>query len=111
MSIQEALRIVADTNLLQVFAPKWVLRLPFSKCVFLFVSFTVLLTTSRIQQSNNAYESLTVFMKEQVAARKAEAQDSNSKDAFTLLVKANEQEETKNKLDDAELVGVLFFAF
>lgn len=50
-----------------------------------------------------------MFMKEQVAARKIEAQDSNSKDAFTLLVKSNEQEESKNKLSDDELVGILFF--
>lgn len=59
-----------------------------------------------VRQSNAGYESMALFMKEQVAARKVEIQHSNSKDAFSLLVKANEQEETKYKLSDEELVGV-----
>ncbi|KAE9404988.1 cytochrome P450 [Gymnopus androsaceus JB14] len=90
LSIQEVMRSVADTHMLRIIAPKWVLRLPFQK----------------IQQSNVAYESMASFMNEQVAGRKMEIQDNDSKDAFTLLVKANEQEESKYKLSDDELVGI-----
>ncbi|KAJ3832287.1 cytochrome P450 [Lentinula raphanica] len=66
----------------------WVLKLPFKK----------------IQQSNAAYEAMALFVKEQVIFRKGEIQDSTRKDAFSLLVKANEQEELKYKLSDDELV-------
>ncbi|KAJ3761578.1 cytochrome P450 [Lentinula raphanica] len=90
LSVQEAIRTVADTYMLRVFAPKWVLKLPFKK----------------IQQSNAAYEAMALFMKEQVIARKSEIQDDTRKDAFSLLVKANEQEESKYKLSDGELVVI-----
>lgn len=45
-------------------------------------------------------------MQAQVAERKREIryQDSNKNDAFTMLVKANENESGKFKLDDQELV-------
>lgn len=54
------------------------------------------------------------FMHEQVAERKADirargsdgaVEDSN---AFSMLVRASEEEEGKFKLDDSELVGRLF---
>lgn len=35
-SIQEAIRIVADTNIQAVNLPKWIRRLPFKKCVFMY---------------------------------------------------------------------------
>lgn len=34
MSVQESLRIVADTYMWNITAPKWVLRLPFRKCAY-----------------------------------------------------------------------------
>ncbi|KAJ3973688.1 cytochrome P450 [Lentinula raphanica] len=92
LTVGEAMRTVADTHRLHVFAPKWVLKLPFKK----------------IQQSNAAYEAMALFVKEQVILRKGEIQDSTRKDAFSLLVKANEQEELKYKLSDDELIGNVF---
>ncbi|KAJ3796245.1 cytochrome P450 [Lentinula aff. detonsa] len=92
LSVQEAIRTVADTYMLRVFAPKWVLKLPFKK----------------IQHSNAAYEAMALFMKEHVIARKSEIQNNTRKDAFSLLVKANEQEESKHKLSDDELIGNVY---
>lgn len=56
-----------------------------------------------------AHQQLANFMREQVAERKAEihGQDQVSKtkdDAFTMLVRANEDESGKLRLDDQELV-------
>ncbi|KIK52840.1 hypothetical protein GYMLUDRAFT_49679 [Collybiopsis luxurians FD-317 M1] len=92
MSIQETMQIVTETYMLRVFAPKWVLSLPLKS----------------IRKSNAAYESMALFMKNQVDSRKVEIQDESRKDAFSLLVKANEQEESKNKLSDDELIGNIF---
>lgn len=36
MSIQEAMRIVADTHMLRIFAPEWVRRLPLQRYLLLF---------------------------------------------------------------------------
>lgn len=47
-------------------------------------------------------------MKEQVGVRKQEIQENTRKDAFSLLVKANEQEESKYQLSDDELVRIVF---
>ncbi|KAJ4473118.1 cytochrome P450 [Lentinula aciculospora] len=92
LSIQEALRTVADTYMLRGFAPKWVLKLPFRK----------------IRQSNAAHAAMARFMRDQVVIRKTEIQDNTRKDAFSLLVKANEQEEPKYKLSDDELIGNVY---
>ncbi|KAF8068982.1 cytochrome P450 [Lyophyllum atratum] len=97
MSVQEALRIVADTHMWAIFAPKWLLALPFRK----------------FRQSREAHDQLMGFMRGQVANRKAEisghesAKPSNN-DAFTMLVKANEDETSKLQLDDEELIGNVF---
>jgi len=48
------------------------------------------------------------FMKDQVAARKREIHDGTQKDAFSLLVKANENEESKYQLSDSELIGNVY---
>ncbi|KAJ3878539.1 cytochrome P450 [Lentinula edodes] len=92
LSIQETIRTVADSYMLRVFAPKWVLRIPLKI----------------IQQSNAAYEAMALFMKEQVGVRKQEIQENTRKDAFSLLVKANEQEESKYQLSDDELIGNVY---
>lgn len=54
-----------------------------------------------------ARNQLRSFMQVQVAERKAEirGQDATNKsDAFTMLIKANEDESGKLQLDDQELV-------
>ncbi|KAF8830646.1 hypothetical protein HHX47_DHR2000850 [Lentinula edodes] len=61
-----------------------------------------------IQQSNAAYEAMALFMKEQVGVRKQEIQENIRRDAFSLLVKANEQEESKYQLSDDELIGNVY---
>jgi cytochrome P450 len=53
-----------------------------------------------------AREQLMAFMRTQVRERKMEiqGQDGDKNDVFTMLVKANESESEKLKLDDQELV-------
>ncbi|KAG6829040.1 hypothetical protein H0H87_012773, partial [Tephrocybe sp. NHM501043] len=93
LSVQEALRIVADTHMLAIAVPKWILALPFQK----------------FKETRQAHDQLMKFMRGQVSERKADISNQDSakgdkNDAFTLLVKANEDEESKLKLDDQELV-------
>ncbi|KAF9553104.1 cytochrome P450 [Agrocybe pediades] len=94
MSIQEALRIVADTHMAAIFTPKWVQNLPIKG----------------MQEMREAHDILTAFMQSQVAERKAELSSGGvpGSDAFTMLVKANEDEGSKYKLDDQELIGNVF---
>ncbi|KAJ7754428.1 cytochrome P450 [Mycena metata] len=93
MPVQEALKIVADTTILHLVVPKWLTYLPIQK-----------LKDIRISR-----ERLSGFMHEQVAERKAKvAAGDLSADAFTMLVKANQDESTKYQLDDAELIGNIF---
>ncbi|KAF8882453.1 cytochrome P450 [Infundibulicybe gibba] len=95
MSVQESLRIVADANLLSTVVPKWVLKLPFKP----------------IQEVRQAHEQLAEFMQLQVMERKEEIKSQSGPertDAFTLLVKANESESGKLRLDDQELIGNVF---
>ncbi|KAJ8517940.1 hypothetical protein ONZ45_g4933 [Pleurotus djamor] len=96
MSVQEALRIVTDTNLFAISAPKWVRKLP----------------VKWIQESRIAHEQLARFMREQVEQRK-EALKPDVKgalgcDAFSMLVAANESEDPKLQLSDQELIGNVF---
>ncbi|KAJ7033726.1 cytochrome P450 [Mycena alexandri] len=93
MPVQEALKIVADTTVLSQIVPKWLTYLPIQK-----------LKDIRISR-----ERLSGFMHEQVAERKAKvAAGDLSADAFTMLVKANQDESSKYQLDDAELIGNIF---
>ncbi|KAJ6595778.1 cytochrome P450 [Mycena vulgaris] len=90
ISVQEALRLVAETNLLMLATPKWVLHLPIKK-------FTI---------ARMAHDRIRKFMQEQVTERKAEVSAGNTRaDAFTMLVKANQNESSKYQLDDQELIG------
>ncbi|KAJ7222844.1 cytochrome P450 [Mycena haematopus] len=89
MSVQEALRVVSDHNMVMVFVPRWLLHLPFA-------------TFSRVRMARNRLEA---FMRSQIAERKADvAAGSTRADAFTMLIKANQDESTKYQLDDQELV-------
>lgn len=64
-----------------------------------------------MQQCYEAQQELRGFMREQVAERKADIRAGSSAgsgsetNAFSMLVKASEDEEGKFKLDDSELVS------
>ncbi|TFK38021.1 cytochrome P450 [Crucibulum laeve] len=101
MSVQEALRVVADSYMISTMTPKWVQNLPFKK----------------LQTIKTAHDQLMAFMQEQVIERKADirsrssgktAKTGGASDAFTMLVEANEEESGKFQLDDEELIGNVF---
>ncbi|KAK1232459.1 hypothetical protein PQX77_004397 [Marasmius sp. AFHP31] len=96
MSVQEAIRTILDENMLLVFAPDWVKKLPFE----------------RVQRPQDAQRQLTSFMQDQVKLRKAEVRaqtpEEYKRDAFSMLVQANEDEEGKHRLNDEELIGNVF---
>ncbi|KAF9525621.1 cytochrome P450 [Crepidotus variabilis] len=96
-SLQEALRIVADTNLQATLLPKWIRRYSPIKS---------------FRDSYEAYEQMAQFMDQHVAQKKEEIQSKNSteigKDVLTLLVQANEQENSKLKMSKEELLGNVF---
>ncbi|KAK1217172.1 hypothetical protein PQX77_020180 [Marasmius sp. AFHP31] len=98
MSAQEAMRIVIDNYIFLTFAPGWVKRLPFKS----------------FKQSLRAYNLLDKFMQDQVNIRREEIRGHASgeykrKDAFSMLVQANESDENaKNKLSDRDLIGNVF---
>ncbi|PPQ91914.1 hypothetical protein CVT25_001285 [Psilocybe cyanescens] len=97
LSIQEALRIVTDSHMIAVFLPQWIQNLPIKK----------------MKEIREAHHKLLGFMKQQVEERRVEVRASLSEgsggrhDAFTMLVKANE-DEGKLKLSDEELIGNVF---
>ncbi|KAF8345234.1 cytochrome P450 [Amanita rubescens] len=82
MSLQKAMQIVNDNIALTVFAP-WVMSLPLGN-----------------------------FMQSQVDERRALVQNSKGaelgRDAFTMLVQANEDEAAKYKLSKQELIGNVY---
>ncbi|KAJ7185586.1 cytochrome P450 [Mycena filopes] len=93
MPVQEALRVVAETHLLMLTIPEWALHLPIP----------------RFKKARTARDRLRRFMQEQVTERKAEVAAGNTRaDAFTMLVKANQDESGKYQLDDQELIGNVF---
>jgi cytochrome P450 len=62
----------------------------------------------RIKEARGAFKKMMHFMKHQVSERRAElrghTESLTRRDAFTMLVKANENESGKYRLDDEELV-------
>ncbi|KAF7318973.1 hypothetical protein HMN09_00233300 [Mycena chlorophos] len=94
MSVQEALSLTAEHHLLMLTLPKWMYHLPIPK----------------LRRLRTAREKMMSFMREQIAERKAEVTSGNElrPDAFTMLVKANQDEEEKNSLDEDELIGNVF---
>ncbi|KAG7095474.1 hypothetical protein E1B28_006213 [Marasmius oreades] len=96
MTVQEAIRTVLDANMMLSFAPAWVKSLPFSN----------------FKRPRDAYNQLTRFMQDQVHLRKAEVRgqtpEEYKRDAFSMLVQANEDAEGKYRLNDAELIGNVF---
>ena len=65
-------------------------------------------TACRINKAFGASKKLMHFMKQQVAERQTEfrgqTESSKRRDIFTMLVKANENESGKYRLNDEELV-------
>ncbi|KAJ7686679.1 cytochrome P450 [Mycena rosella] len=94
MPVQEALKLVADTTLIALVVPKWLMYLPIE----------------RLRMTRIARERLAKFMQDQVTERKAEVAlgGDTRADAFTMLVKANQDEAGKYQLDDRELIGNVF---
>ncbi|KAJ7468034.1 cytochrome P450 [Mycena latifolia] len=94
MPIQEALKLVADTHLLTLAVPKWLMHLPIQ----------------RFKSARLARERIAKFMHDQVIERKAEvaAGVDTRADAFTMLIKANQDESGKYQLDDDEIIGNVF---
>ncbi|KAK1228955.1 hypothetical protein PQX77_007995 [Marasmius sp. AFHP31] len=121
MTVQGALRIVADTVALTLFTPGWVKSLPFKTLVLLLMMFSEVTqnqSNHRIQDSQRAYRQLSTFMKEQIALRKSSVNFESGVDqsdesvgrnnVLTLLVQASENEESRYQLDDDELIGNVF---
>ncbi|KAF9531001.1 cytochrome P450 [Crepidotus variabilis] len=96
MSVHEALKVVGDSHVLAAFLPNWIMKLPFK----------------RFQEALEAHDRLEQFMKDMVVQKKADAAqkgfENEKDDMFTMLVKANEDETSKFKLDDQELIGNIF---
>ncbi|KAF5318599.1 hypothetical protein D9619_010824 [Psilocybe cf. subviscida] len=102
MSVQEALRIVADSNMVALLVPRWIREL---------------IPTKFMREGLKAQDRLQAFMRAQVIQRKQDLASgaSNSpasaagKDAFTMLVEASENEgNAKLRLEDDELIGNVF---
>ncbi|KAJ6470065.1 cytochrome P450 [Mycena vitilis] len=93
MSIQETLKLVAESNLLELTFPRWLFYLPIP----------------RLRAARVARERLGEFMHAQVVERKALVAAGDTRaDAFTMLVKANQDESSKFQLDDDELARLRF---
>ncbi|KAH8827541.1 cytochrome P450 [Flagelloscypha sp. PMI_526] len=90
ISLEEAMRIAAEDNMLHVFLPTWAYSLP----------------VKRLRHSRYAVKELKRFMREQVQRRKTE--DFGDQSAFSLLVKASQDGSGKFALDDNELIGNIF---
>ncbi|KAJ7359260.1 cytochrome P450 [Mycena albidolilacea] len=91
MPIQEALKIVAENSNLTA-VPKWLWYLPIT----------------RLRIARFARDRLRTFMHEQLIERKAMVAAGDIRaDAFSIMVKAN-QDESTYKLDDEEVIGNTF---
>ncbi|KAJ7269928.1 cytochrome P450, partial [Mycena rebaudengoi] len=93
MPIQEALRLVTESHLTYLVVPNWLMHLPIPN----------------FKKARISRDRLSRYMREQVAERKTQvaAGGDLSADAFTMLVKANQDESSKYQLDDQELVCLI----
>ncbi|KXN80680.1 Cytochrome P450 4d8, partial [Leucoagaricus sp. SymC.cos] len=94
MSLQEALRLSNETFLTRVLTPKWAFKLPIAS----------------LRRAKQVNDQLSGFMHQQIEERRQEVRDGTIKrdDVFTRLVQANEDEESKYRLADDELIGNVF---
>ncbi|KAI0064321.1 cytochrome P450 [Artomyces pyxidatus] len=96
MGIQKAFKIYLENKVTLVLAPRWIYKLPFQ----------------RLREIHAARQVLRKYRSKLIEERKAEIHGTldkefptfGRKDVFSLLVRANEEDE-KLKLDDSELVG------
>lgn len=75
LSIQQSLQITSEKSIMMTAAPKWTRYLPTKECVrcsFLFFKVLEHNLQLRVREVNMACDTMGVFMKNQVAARKAE---------------------------------------
>ncbi|KAF8138090.1 cytochrome P450 [Mycena galopus ATCC 62051] len=93
MSVQEALKLIAETYLLSLVVPKWFMYLPIP----------------RLRAARLARQRIRSYMQEQVIEKKGLVASGDTRaDAFTMLVKANQDESSKYRLEDEELIGNVF---
>lgn len=95
MTIQQALQMINDRNTALTALPEWTLRLPWKY----------------FRELAQAKEVMRKFMDDQVAQKKQLVGTDTSgsfEDAFTLMVRASEEEGSKYSLDDDELIGNVF---
>ncbi|KAF8221624.1 cytochrome P450 [Tricholoma matsutake] len=96
MTIVEALRCLHDNYKLIIFTPEWLRALPFP----------------RFRQIREAHKQLKAFMRAEIEERKtvllSTGQQPAGQDIFTMLVKANEDEDAKFKLTENELIGNVY---
>ncbi|KAG6828737.1 hypothetical protein H0H93_014767, partial [Arthromyces matolae] len=97
ITVQEALRVLVDSFIISLIIPEWMRNLP-------------LPGFAEVRRASKAFSE---FMKNQVTVRTAEVKSGSvaaeeRSDAFTMLVRANEQETGKLKLSDQELIGNVF---
>jgi len=95
MSLQQAIQVVGDNSPLLIFA-FWLTSLPLAK----------------FRQARAAFRQVMSFMETQVDQRKFLVRNSKGadlgRDAFTMLVQANEDEAGKYKLSKQELIGNVY---
>jgi hypothetical protein len=111
MPVQEALKLVAETYLLTLIVPKWLMRLPIQRYGTGEIIIPFINQHRRVRMARLARERLAQFMQEQVTERKLEVAAApggdTRADAFTRLVKSNQDESSKYQLDDQELVDCI----
>ncbi|KAG6900467.1 hypothetical protein C0993_010185 [Termitomyces sp. T159_Od127] len=110
ISVQEALRVLVDSYVISLLVPKWLQYLPLPG----FVKHNHNIpyadnTSSSFTKVRQASKTFLAFMKHEIAVRAKEVRAGcefaeEHADAFTMLVRANEQETGKLRLSDEEVV-------
>ncbi|KAG6865642.1 hypothetical protein C0991_000812 [Blastosporella zonata] len=97
ITVQEAVRVLADSYIVGMMMPNWVQYLPLPG----------------FAEIRRAFQAFTGFMQHEIASRTEEVRSGSQladdrKDTFTMIVRANEQESGKLKLSDQEVIGNVF---
>ncbi|KAF5379107.1 hypothetical protein D9615_005952 [Tricholomella constricta] len=97
MSVQKALSVLSKSHLVALMAPDWVRYLPLPG----------------FAQIREAFDQFSGFMQREFEARVAEVRNEEQSaderiDAFTMLVRANEQQTGKLCLNNQEVIGNVF---
>ncbi|KAG6844480.1 hypothetical protein H0H87_006616 [Tephrocybe sp. NHM501043] len=97
MAVHEALRVLVDSYIVSMLMPNWLTEH----------------TVTSFAKIRAAFQAFTGFMDHEIGARAEEVRSGteaaeNRTDMFTMLVRANEQETGKLKLDDQEVIGNVF---